>query len=147
MKKKVNVKVIAIVLVILMILAVICIFGYIVYKNIFAGVKSKRLDGVETHQLAKDEISEVKSVFNELEQLESIDVDINKNSKIIKIKIVLKEDVDFNVMKELCNTSITKITEENLEFYDVEVFIGIKSESEIYPQIGYKHRSKTVLSW
>lgn len=145
--KKISVKTIAIILVILMALAAIIIFGYIVYKNIFAGVKSKRLEGIEKYPLTTEEVSNVKSTFDEVGQIDSIDVVVNKNSKIIKIKIILKEDVDFETMKNYCNSSISKISEENLSFYDVEVFIDTKAESEIYPQIGYKHRSNTIFSW
>lgn len=145
--KKFGVKTIAIILVILMALAAICIFGYIVYKNIFAGVKSKRLDGIENHPLTKEEINNATEVYKALEQLDSVDIEVNKNSKIIKIKVVLKEDVNFESMKKVCNSSVEKFSEENLSFYDLEVFITSKKESEIYPQIGYKHRSNTTFSW
>lgn len=145
--KKINVKTIAIILVILMALAAILIFGYIVYKNIFAGVRSKRLDGIENHPLTKEEIAGVKEEYSVLTELDSVNIEVNKNSKIIKIKVVLTGDVEFEILKGVCNKSIEKITEDNLSFYDLEVFVTTKTESEIYPQIGYKHRSNTVFSW
>lgn len=145
--KKISVKTIAILVVILMALAAICIFGYIVYKNIFAGVKSRRLDGVDSHPLTKEEIKDASAVYEEIEALDSVTIELNKNSKIIKIKVVLKENVDFETMKNVCNKSVEKFSEENLSFYDLEVFITSKQESEVYPQIGYKHRSNTTFSW
>ena len=145
--KKISVKTIAILVVILMALAAICIFGYIVYKNIFAGVKSRRLDGVDKHPLTKEEIKNVSAVYEEMEALDSVTIELNKNSKIIKIKVVLKEDVNFETVKNVCNKSVEKFSEDNLSFYDLEVFITSKKESEVYPQIGYKHRSNTTFSW
>lgn len=146
--KKVNVKVIAVVLVILMALAAIGIFGYIVYKNLFAGVESKRLEGVSEHPITNGEKEEVTSVFKGITELESIDITTSKNSKIITIHITLKSDVNFEDVKNICNNAVTKFSEKNLEFYDVEVFIKSNNkESEVYPQIGYKQRLKTSFSW
>lgn len=146
--KKISVKTIAIIFAILMAVAAICIFGYIVYKNIFAGVKSKRLDGVSEHPITKQEISEVTEVFNGIDSLDKVTVDTSKNSKIITIHVTIKDDVSFEDMKNVCNNAVTKFSEKNLEFYDVEVFINSNNkESEVYPQIGYKHRSNTTFSW
>lgn len=141
-----------IVIVVVLALAVMSLFGFIVYKNIFASVESKRYEGVDEKVLTKDEINEVKDVFKDLEQLDSINVYIesnkNEKSKIIKIYITLSEDVDFDEMKKLCNSSIEKISEDNLAFYDLEVFLSSKNEeSEVYPQIGYKHVSNEEFSW
>lgn len=141
-----------IVTVVILALAVVSLFGYIVYKNIFAGVESKRYEGIENYKITVDETNGIKEVFEGLEQVEKIDVYTasNKNSKsrIIKVRIVLKDDVDFDKMKELCNSAIEKVTEENLSFYDMEVFISSNNaESEVYPQIGYKHRSNSSFSW
>ena len=141
-----------IIIVVVLALAVMSLFGFIVYKNIFASAESKRYEGVDDNLLTQDEINGVKEVFKDLEQLDSIKVylESNKNekSKIIKIYITLSEDVEFDEMKKLCNSSVEKISEENLAFYDLEVFLSSKNEeSEVYPQIGYKHISNEEFSW
>ena len=62
--------------------------------------------------------------------------------------LVLKEDIKFDKMKTMCDSAIEKVSEDNLLYYDLEVFISSKNEeSTIYPQIGYKHRSKKTFSW
>lgn len=141
-----------IITVVVLALAVVSLFGYIVYKSIFASVESKRYEGIEEHKITVDEINGIKEVFSELGELEKIDVytESNKNSKskIIKIRISLKEDVNFDKMKEMSNSVIAKVSEENLGYYDLEVFISSNNEeSEVYPQIGYKHRSNSIFSW
>ena len=151
-KKNNKVKTIVIISVVVMVLAVIAIFGYIVYKNIFAGIESKRYEGLEQHVLSKEEIDAVKEAFSKVDKLEKIDVYTESNkgekSKIIKIYITLSDDVKFSTMKDTCNASLEKISEENLAFYDVEVFIESKKEdSSEYPQIGYKHRTNEKFSW
>ena len=150
-KKKKNSGSGVIITVVVLALAVVSLFGYIVYKNLFASVVSKRYDGLSEHVITVDETNAIKDIFKDVEELKRIDVytESTKNSKsrIIKINIKLESDVPFDEMKKLCNSAIEKLSEENSKYYDLEVFINTNSESEIYPQIGYKHRSNSEFSW
>ena len=141
-----------IVTVVVLALAVISLFGYIFYKNIFANVENKRYEGLEEHKITVEETNGIKDIFSDIEQIEKISVytESNKNSKsrILKIRINLKEDMDFDKLKELCKSSVEILSEDNAAFYDLEVFITSNNEeSEVYPQIGYKHRSNSKFSW
>ena len=125
---------------------IIIVLGVIIYKNIFASKESTRFNGVEDHVLTKEEKNNIKDTFSDIDKIEKIDSEVN--SKIIRIHILLSEDVDFNKMKDLSNKAIEKINEDNLKFYDVEIFIESKNEeSSTYPQIGYKHKSNSKFSW
>ena len=152
-KKKKNTNSSAVIItVVVLALAVVSLFGYIVYKNIFASVESRRYEGIEEHKVTAEEINGIKEVFEGVEEISKIEVytESNKNSKsrIIKTRITLTKDVSFEGMKTLCNSMVEKVSEENLAYYDLEVFISSNDEtSEVYPQIGYKHRSNTVFSW
>lgn len=141
-----------IVTVVVLALAVVSLFGYIVYKNIFASVESKRYEGLDEYKITVDEINGIKEEFNKLNEIDTVNVytESNKNTKsrIIKIRVNLKEDAGLDVVKEVSNSIVEKLSEENREFFDLEVFVtSDNEESEIYPQIGYKHRSKTEFSW
>ncbi len=141
-----------IVTVIILSIAVMALFGYIIYRNFFARIPNKRYDGLEEHILTQDEKNGISDTFKDLEKLESINVYLESSkeneSRIIKIRIKLKEDVKFDDIKDLCNNSIEKISEDNLGYYDVEVFITSNDEeSDVYPQIGYKHTSNSEFSW
>ena len=65
----------AAVIITIIVLAVIVmsLFGYIVYKNIFAGVKSDRYEDIDSYVFTQDEINGIKEVFD-VDQVESIDV-------------------------------------------------------------------------
>lgn len=134
--------------IILVALIVISFFvlGVFIYKNIFEESSSNRLENIEKHKLTKKEINSVKDTVNELKDIE--DVDVYTNNKIIKIFIELKEDIDFDDVKENSNKIIEKISSKNLEFYDLEIFITSKNEeSKIYPKIGYKHKKNSKFTW
>ena len=141
MKKKI-VKYIIISIVVLIIL----IASFIVYKNLFASSESSRYEGIENYKLTNNEINSVKDKIKELENIKDIDIYID--SKIIKIVVKLKEDVNFEELKKKANESISGFDEENLTFYDVQFFVQSENkESEVYPQIGYKFKANKEFSW
>ncbi|MDO4963275.1 MAG: hypothetical protein Q4E75_04175 [bacterium] len=140
--KKNKVKLIIILVIILIVLSL----SFLIYKNIFASSSSNRYKGIENHKITNNEINKCKDNFKDIEQIKSINV--YTNSKIIKIVIELKEDVDFDTIKDISNNSINSFKEKNLKFYDVEIFITSKTkESEIYPKIGYKFKTQEEFSW
>ena len=129
-----------------LIIIIFFVIGFMVYKNLFAGTPSNRLEGVAEHKMTNNEKNSVKDKLNELENIDSID--IYTNYKIIKIMIKLEEDIDFGDIKNKANEAILNFDENNLAFYDIEIFIESENkESEIYPKIGYKHKSNEKFSW
>lgn len=133
--------------VIMFVIALVAIISIIlIYNNLFAPSNSNRFDGIEEYKLTKKEKEAVKEKFNEIEKIKSIDV--YTNSKIIKIFIKTTEDINFDNIKALANESLTSFSEENLSFYDVEIFVeSLNEDSTLYPQIGYKCKTCTEFVW
>ena len=69
------------------------------------------------------------------------------NSKIIKIFVKLNDDVEFDKVKDIATKTVGKIDKKNLEFYDLEFFVDVNKDSQIYPKIGYKHKSSDNFVW
>ena len=129
-----------------LIVIVILVLSLFIYKNIFQGSSSNRLENIENYKLTKKEKNSVKDKINELENIDNIDV--YTNNKIIKIFIELKEDIDFDDVKEVSNELIESFSSDNLKFYDLEIFVTSKDkESKIYPMIGYKHKTNSEFTW
>ena len=142
MKKK---KIIKLVIIFLAI-AIACLSIFMIYKNLFAASNNTRYDGIEEHKLTNDEINSTKDVLEEIGSIKEIDMYVS--SKIIKIIINIEEDVDFEQVKSISNQALANISEENLAFYDIEIYVNsMNKESEIYPQIGYKHKTNLEFSW
>lgn len=134
------------------IILIMAIAGFMVYKTLFSSSDSSRFDGIESHKLSNDEINSAKGKINELDNIESVDiytsVDSRTESKIIKIFIKLKSDIDFDKVKEVSNQLISSFKEDNLSFYDLEIFVdNLNEESEVYPQIGYKNKKSSEFVW
>lgn len=128
---------------IIIILIVLIIF---VYKNLFESNSSNRLENIENYKLTSNEINKVKEKINELEDIDSID--IYTNYKIIKIFVTLKEDIEFKALKKKSDECIELISEDNLGYYDLEIFIdSLDKNSKTYPKIGYKYKTSSSFVW
>lgn len=133
-------------LLIFVVVLVIVVLIALIYRNLFAESNSTRLEGIENYELTKGEISSVKEKINTLENIESVDV--YTNYKIIKIFVHLSEDIEFDKIKDISNQVIEEFSEENLGYYDLEFFVeSSNEESEIYPKVGYKHKSNSEFVW
>jgi len=128
------------------IILVIVILSLFIYKNLFKNNQSNRLEEVENYKLTKAEKNSVKEKLNELESVDNIEIDTNY--KIIKIFLTLNKNVEFDHLKNICNESIQKISEKNLSYYDVEIFVDCNdSENNLYPKIGYKYKTNSEFVW
>lgn len=133
-------------IIIALVIILISVLTILIYKNLFSQSESNRLDGIENHKITKDEIKLVKESLNELDKIETIEV--STNYKIIKIFMQIEDDIDIDDISEKINESINNFSEKNLEFYDIEVFVdSSNAESEVYPKIGYKHKSNSEFTW
>lgn len=128
--------------VIVLIFIIIFVLLLFVYKNLFAGVENSRYEGIENYKLTNDEKNSVKDKINELEGIKSIDV--YTDSKIIKVVVILEEDIDFESIKEKANEIISSFSEENLSYYDLEFFVDYVEQEN---QIGYKFKTNSEFSW
>lgn len=141
-KLKKHYKLIITILVIIIVF-VLCLF---IYKNLFQENGSNRLENIENYKLTKKEKDKVEEKLNEIGNVNSID--IYTNYKIIKIYLELKEDVDFEDVQKISNEAIEKVSSDNLEYYDVEIFVQtLNEESEVYPKIGYKYKTNSEFTW
>ena len=134
------------IIIITVIVVLTSVLLFLVYNSLFSSSNSTRYDGIENYELTKKEISSVKDKLNELDNVKSVDVYIN--SKIIKIILKLSEDIDLESVKTKANEALSGLSEDNLEYYDVEIFVdSLNEESEVYPQIGYKFKTNSEFSW
>lgn len=130
------------------ILVVIIVLVALIYKVLFSSANNSRNTDIGNYKLSNNEINAVKDSITELEEVKNVDIHTNNNSRIIKILVTLKSDVNLDTMKKLANDSITNFSEENIGYYDFEFFIDSENqESTTYPQIGYKYRGSQEFSW
>lgn len=131
-------------LVILLILLTIFIIMW------FGGSKNKygtRLEGIENVELSDSYLGDIESELKENSIVSS--VSSNVQGKIVNFIIVVKDETSVKDAKKLSNIVKEGFTKEELEFYDLEIFVSTSSKQEDtkYPIIGYKHKNSEDFVW
>ena len=128
---------------IIVLIAILLIF---IYLNLFKNNSSSRFKNASKYTLSNNEINSVKQEISDVDKVKK--VSIKANNKIINIHVNLEEDVDFDELKTILNNTLNNFKEKNLKYYDVEVFVESEDKkSEIYPKIGYKHKTNQEFVW
>ena len=133
----------------LAVIVVILIVALILLKTLLPDYKKgyygNRLNELEKHQISNDTINRVKS---ELESKEGIEkVSYHAEGRLINLEVTVSKDLDLGKAKESVNDLLTIFTEEELAYYDLQVFLITTEESEGYPTIGYKHKTSAAFVW
>ena len=102
-----------------------------------------RLDGIDSVLLNDSRFNEVKSSFEAPDGFEIDKFDLS--GKIVNIYISVVSDFDVNSAKELSTKLVNSFNEDELGYYDFQVFVT--SDSDSYPIIGYKNKISEGLYW
>ena len=136
-KMGIIVGVVCLILMVVLFLTVYSMFNPSNLKDIYGS----RLDGEVT--VSDSEVEAVKSKLNESGIINSITY--NKNVRIIKFIINVKDDTKVEDAQKVCNTILETFSKEILEYYDVEVYVTSNLES--YPMIGYHSKNADAFTW
>lgn len=119
-------------------------------KNIFfpnegSAIYGNRLEGIEKVEITKDKKNTIKDSLSSDGM--TTEVSIRLSGKIINVNIVVNDEVSVDTAKGLSNKVLENLSDEEKKYYDIQIFIDKKSESEEFPIIGYKHHAKDNFSW
>ena len=119
---------------------------FFIYLNLFKNNSSSRFKNASKYVLSNNEINSVKQEISDLDKVKKVSV--KTNNKIINIYVKLEEDIEFDELSTVLNNTINNFKDKNLKYYDIEVFIDSENKkSEIYPKIGYKHKTSQEFVW
>lgn len=122
-----------------------------VVKNMFfinngQPVYGNRLDGINDVEIKDSQYKELENKLKENKIV--VGVSSNLDGKIINIIITVKDDTSKKDAKKLADVVLDSFDKEQLDFYDIQLFIKKKDLKENdFPIIGYKHCSKKGFSW
>lgn len=136
--------------VLLFLLILILILGLVAIKVlIFPSYKTSkygnRLDGIENVKLTETRVNEVKDKF---EKVDGLTIDrFRLSGKIVNIYVIADDNISVDTVKSSCKKLIKSFSEEELKFYDFQVFVTGSGESKHYPMIGYKNKNSEGMDW
>ena len=135
---------------IITIFVIVVILGGYLYNVLFSsersGIYGNRLDGIEDVEITNKQYKSIKSKLKENDNVINVTTDLK--GKIINIIITVKDEVTKESAKEIATTSLTEFDEDQLKFYDIQIFVK-KDNAELndFPIIGYKQNGKDGLTW
>lgn len=140
-----------IILIILFIFLILMFFAFMGIKELLYPDSRKdlygaRLDGITQFNVDNERL---KSIGNILLEDENIDkVNYKLTGRIINFIIYIKKDLDLVTAQSFANKILEDFSQEEQKYFDFQVYIvNNNEESEIYPIVGYKHKSSTSFKW
>lgn len=115
----------------------------IILSDRFGTLYGDRTNGIEKFEMRSKKLQKIADEFASEKGVEVVSFSLNGKliSFIIDVKTKTLEEA-----KELSNSILGKFSEAELKFFDIQVFLKGSNE-ELYPKIGYKHESSTILIW
>jgi len=139
-KKHITAIVISIICIVLLVLVFIAVY------SMFNPSNSKDIYGsrLDNEVIVSDSIiSTIETKIKENDIVSS--VTYNKNVRIIKFIIDVKDDTKVEDSYKLGSVILENLTDEILSYYDIEIYVT--SNTDKYPMIGYKSKNSETFSW
>ena len=125
----------------------IIIIGIIV-KNFFfpddaTAYYGTRLEGIDKVKISDKKKESLKEAFKD----SSKSINIRLAGRIIYVDVTVNEGVSVDTARDLSNKTLEKLSDEEKGYYDVQFMIANEKDTDHFPIIGYKHHTKTAISW
>lgn len=128
----------------LVILLVIMIWLFIV--PLFSNNKyGDRLDGIENHKISSSTVNDIESAIKENQMVS--DVEYHNEGRILNFIITVSNEMSVDDAKKLGDVILDKISNDDKEYYDIQVLIDTEDENENYPIAGYKHKTEKAFDY
>ncbi|MDD3453516.1 MAG: hypothetical protein PHN42_04545 [Bacilli bacterium] len=133
----ISVIVIMLIAFIILLLALVGSVGKDVYGN--------RLDNIKNYKIENSQISTLKEDMKKLDSVE--DIAYNLEGRLINVIITISNSLAIETAKSYADKVLEYFEDEQKTYYDIQIYLTTKEESETYPIIGYKNKSSETIVW
>lgn len=130
---------------IVIIILLIVALKVLVFPNYSVNKYGNRLDNIDSVPLTNSRFNEIKDNFENVDGFSISKIELS--GRIVNIYINVKSDFNIKNAKEKSSNLVNLFSEDELNYYDFQVFITCNEESNHYPIIGYKNKSSEGLYW
>lgn len=114
------------------------------FPNSGKAIYGDRLDGIEKVPISNKTSANLKDKFKE----DAVrDVTYRISGKTVELIITVAPEVSVDTAKKYGSKSLEVFSEDERKFYDFQIFVTKEETSNEFPIIGYKHHSKSSLTW
>lgn len=131
-----------IVFLVLFLIIVVWLFIVPLFKNNKYG---DRLDGIEDHKISDSVVEDIESGLKENQMVS--DVTFHSEGRILNFIVTVSGDMNKDDAKALGDVILDNIKDKDKEYYDIQILIDSEEESDVYPIIGYKHKTEDAFDY
>lgn len=131
--------------VILLIILVFFIMIFPLYSTRSGSDYGNRLDGIEEVAIKDDTNDEIESYFKDTDKVEKVST--NLKGRLYNIVITVSDGVDINEIINIAPDALSKFDEDQLKYYDFQIFITGKVGEETKTVVGYKSKNSESVIW
>lgn len=140
-----NKKIIIIIGIILVILVGLLGVFKLVAPDYRKSLYGDRLESIKNHKINSEKIDDIKKEIKSLEYVSKINY--NLKGKIMNFVVTVNGDNSLDSSKKIGAVILEKLDKNEKDNYDIQVFLITDDESDVYPVIGYKHKTSDELIW
>lgn len=120
----------------------------IIFSNLSIGNNEygNRLDNIEKYPISDEVINEIKTDISSYEKVTS--VSYNLEGKLANFILTVDDSLEEETAKNYANKILDNLSDDVKNYYDIQVLVDSDNEeSEVYPIIGYKHKTTDMFVW
>lgn len=127
---------------------VLVIIAILLIKNTFMfdeseAIYGSRLDGIKQVKISSNQKSNAESKITE----GASKVKVRVSGKVVNTTITTTEGVAVADAKKMADSILEEFTDEQKKFFDFQFLIKNEKNTEQYPIIGYKQRTRDKITW
>ena len=127
---------------------VLVIIAILLVKNTFMfdeseAIYGSRLDGIKKVKISSNQKSNAESKITE----GTDKVKVRVSGKVVNTTITTSEGVAVADAKKMADSILEEFTDEQKKLYDFQFLIKNEKNTEQYPIIGYKQRTRDKITW
>lgn len=128
-----------------MVLFLILIIGliFVIAPPISGNNYGDRLDGEAKYKVSSSAIDDIKTAVGNSDGVKK--VTYHKEGRVLNFTISLEDGVVLDTAKKYAEDIVSKLSEKNLKYYDVQIFLD--GNDDVYPIIGYHAKGSEGFSW
>lgn len=133
---------------VILVLVILMFFGIknAFFSNMAQSVYGNRLDGIEKYPIDDAVIKDIETTLKDTGNISSFKYELK--GRLMNFIIEVNADVDLTTSRAFADKIAEKLSDDIKSFYDIQVYLTCSDkESELYPTIGYKHKTSVGFKW
>lgn len=138
-------KIIIIIGIVLVILIALMAIIRLVAPDYRKSLYGDRLDNIKEHKIDSKKIDTITKNAKALDYVSDITYDLK--GKIMNFVITVTKDTSLENAKKIGTIILDELDKNEKDNYDIQVFLITSEDSDTYPAIGYKHKTRDEFAW